>query len=67
MVGDYFCLLGDVAFSEYLFCTTAVFSLYGEHAVRSFLPDQVLHFLHHQLIYVRIQLIKTPAFPSETS
>ena len=31
---------GEVAFSEY-FCTIAVFSLYGENVVRSFLPDGV--------------------------
>ena len=34
-----FCLFGDVAFSEYFFCTISAFSLYGEYVVRSFLPD----------------------------
>ena len=32
---------GDVAFSEYIFCTIAVFPLYGEYVVRSSLPDGV--------------------------
>ena len=33
----FFCLFGDVAFSEYF----SPFSLYGEYVVRSFLPDGV--------------------------
>ena len=35
-----FCFVGDVAFSEY-FWTIAIFSLYGEYIVRSFLLDGV--------------------------
>ena len=37
----YFCLFGDVAFSEYFFCTIPAFFLYGEYVVRSFLPNGV--------------------------
>ena len=40
-----FCSFGDVAFSEYFFCTIAIFSLYGEYVVRSFLPDGVFFYL----------------------
>ena len=35
-----FCFFGDVSFSEY-FCVIAVFSLYEEFLVRSFLPGGV--------------------------
>ena len=37
-----FCLVGNVALSEYYFCTISAFFLYGEHVVRSFLPNGVL-------------------------
>ena len=55
-----FFFFGDVAFSEYFFCTIAVFSLYGECAVRFFLPDGVFLPCDHVLdfftsAYVRIR------------
>ena len=37
---SFFCLFGDVAFSEY-FCIISALSLCGENVVRSFLPDGV--------------------------
>ena len=39
-VFSFFRFFGDVAFTAY-FCTITVFSLYGEDAVSSFLPDGV--------------------------
>ena len=53
-----FCLFGDAAFSEYFFCTIAIFSLYGEYVVRSFLPGGVFLPCDHGLDCVRIQSIK---------
>ena len=35
-----FCFFGDVAFPS-TSCTIAVFSMYGEYAVRSFLPNGI--------------------------
>ena len=59
-----FCLFGDVAFSEYFFCTISAFFLYVEYDVRSFLPNDVflpcdhgLDVLHQSAYYVRIQSI----------
>ena len=40
-----FYLFGHIAFSEFFFCTISAFSLYGEYAVRSFLPDGVFSIL----------------------
>ena len=37
----FFCFFGDVAFFSEYFCTSAVFSLYGEYVVRFPLPDGV--------------------------
>ena len=48
----YFCLLGQVAFSEY-FCTIIlVSSLYGEYVVRFFLPDGVFLPCDHGLDFL---------------
>ena len=45
----FFCLFGDVAFSEY-FCTIPAFSLYGEYVVlRSFLANGVYLPREHEL------------------
>ena len=58
----FFCLFGDVAFSEYI-CTIFDFSLYGEYVVRSFLPNGAFLPCHHGLdfftsTYVRNQSTK---------
>ena len=37
----FFPLLGDVAYSEFVFVPFPPFSLYGEYVVRSFLPNGV--------------------------
>ena len=42
----YFCLFGDVAFSEYFFCTIPAFSLYGEYVIL----DHGLDFWHHLML-----------------
>ena len=46
-----FCFFRDVAFSE-CFCTITVFSLYGEYAVRFFLPDGAFLPCNHGLDFL---------------
>ena len=54
LIFSFFCVIGDVAFFDYV-CTITLLSLYGEYAVRFPLPDVVFSPWDHGLFFVLYQ------------